>query len=198
MLEEQREAKQIETYYSLAKLHQQENVDSALISLQKGLSLAQQLNLGELIIEGYNALAIHWYYRGQTDSGLVWVQKSLKILPDTPSLARGTSYSHYGLLLAQQGRYEDATLWHLQALKESETLGDSAGVVRSQHNLGRVYGFLGDIDQAVNWYKKALELSQLLGQESHSAKILGNLGQIMLNAGRLEEAFSYQTQSLSI
>ena len=52
LLEEQREAKQIETYYSLAKLHQQENVDSALISLQKGLSLAQQRNLGEVIIDG--------------------------------------------------------------------------------------------------------------------------------------------------
>ncbi|MEZ4773720.1 MAG: sensor histidine kinase [Bacteroidia bacterium] len=189
---------QVDTYLTLAESWQKTDVDSSYFFLTKAYDLAFESGQQEVLAKINNARAIHWFFRGETDSAQVYITFAMEQASDQPSLIRVTTYSHYGLILAQQGQYNAAAQWHIKALEDATTLGDSLSMIRAQNNLGRVYQALDDIDHAMNWYNHALRLSKSLGADAHSAKILGNMGQIMLTENRLEEAYRYQKDALQI
>ncbi|MGH3673724.1 MAG: tetratricopeptide repeat protein, partial [Pseudonocardiaceae bacterium] len=103
-----------------------------------------------------------------------------------------------GLIHWQQGRYQQATEHHQQALAICRKTGDRIGEALALNGLGFVHWQQGRYQQATEHYEKALMIGRETGSRSGEATALNGLGFVHGRQGRYQQATEHHQQALTI
>ncbi len=93
---------------------------------------------------------------------------------------------------------DSALLLYERALKLSEQLNYTRGVISYYSNSTYVYNLLGNYDTALTLNLKAVDIARNFGDPERLAACLGNLGSTYLNMGQYEKALQYQLQIIPL
>lgn len=144
------------------------------------------------------ALWRFWAMRGDLHEGRARLQNALLRSPDSRSRFRAKALNGLGVLLLQQGDYQQARENIEEALLIRKALQDDWGVADSLNNLGHVYRGRGDHAEAEKYYRESLSVCQQIDDQWGIAATLSNLGMLARNQGRNAEALRHFEQSLSL
>jgi tetratricopeptide (TPR) repeat protein len=123
-------------------------------------------------------------------------RKAARQISDPSAEAR--ALTSLGLGYFWQGRYQQATEHHQQALALYRELGDRVGEAGVLTRLGLVYQQQGSHQQATVLHQQALTLFREIGHQDGEANVLDDLGVAYWHQGRYEEAAEHLEQALSL
>ncbi len=110
--------------------------------------------------------------------------------------AEAATLTAMGSIFRAQGRYQQATGQHRQALVLYRKAEDRTGEARTLHNLGLVEKQQGDYPRAAEHHQQALALFEETGNRTGQAMALNSLGNIALDLHRYEDAVTQLQQAL--
>ncbi len=171
--------------------------DSSLVYLNRGLKISNEINNQFLRQVGFNFLADHWYYTGSLSQALNNIKLAQNINVNSPKIQTKTNII-LGKILFEQGKHKEASSAYIDALKSAEISLDTTNLIIANTNLANVYRYLGQEKEALARYQKSLKMSRLTKNLSYEASNLGNIGLIYRNQGNSEKALEYYKQSLDI
>jgi two-component system NarL family sensor kinase len=93
---------------------------------------------------------------------------------------------------------DTALLLYEQALKLSEQINYTQGVIRYYTNATYVYNLKGMYDTALMLNLKSVEIARAFGDPERLAACLGNVGSAYMSMGQHEKALEYQLQIIPI
>jgi tetratricopeptide (TPR) repeat protein len=106
--------------------------------------------------------------------------------PGVRALYEGEANSHYGAILAMQGRLDEARQRFETALRHNP------GSVNAHGNLGKVYAMTGRTDEAIEQFRLVLELAP------DDARTICNLAEALAVRGDQEEADGWFARGLEV
>jgi tetratricopeptide (TPR) repeat protein len=110
------------------------------------------------------------------------------------------SINNMGLLLKNQGKYEEALSYYTEALEGlRRVVGDEhPSTLSSINNMGILLKNQGKYEEALPYYTEALETRRrVLGDEHPSTlRSINNMGVVLNQLGKHEEALPYYTEAL--
>ena len=170
-------------YYFMAMAYnQQDNIDDALVTIRRGVTVANVQTNKELVSDLYGLMGEMYHEKGMDkeafaayDSCLIWnsenigclnnyayylsltgngLQKAEQMSYKTVKAEpdNGTYLDTYAWILFMQGRYEEAKIYIEQALKNYKT--PSADVIE---HAGDIFWKCGDRNAAVEYWKQAVD-----------------------------------------
>jgi tetratricopeptide (TPR) repeat protein len=101
--------------------------------------------------------------------------------------------AHYSL-----GHYQEAIMFHQQALNIEREIGNKQGEANVLGNLGNSYDSLGQYQQAINFHQQSLSIEREIGNKQGEANSLGSLGIVFSSIGQYKESIIFYKQSLEI
>ncbi|MFY0602751.1 MAG: sensor histidine kinase [Flavobacteriaceae bacterium] len=164
-------------------------------SLLFGLNSAK---LSKEKVDYLNELA--WEYRIiDIDKGLSYAEQANQ-LSDSISYNNGyvTSLNRKGVLLLNNGSYNQAISLYDTILKIETTTKNIYGIARAQNQLGILYKKIGNLNTSIDFYNSSLKNFESLNKEKLVAKIANNLGSLYKDMGDAEKAMLNYTKSLKI
>ncbi len=106
--------------------------------------------------------------------------------------------TNIGVVLTDNGEYEDALQSHLKSLEIFETLKDKEGIAAASINLGVIHHDRGEIQLAIEKYRRALEITEELGNAAGTSYAMNNLGLIYTVSGDYKSAIETLQKSLAL
>jgi predicted ATPase/DNA-binding SARP family transcriptional activator/Tfp pilus assembly protein PilF len=129
----------------------------------------------------------YWYLSGHGREGIEALSAALA--EDGHDEAAAALARHgLGVLLWQQGRFEEARREHEAVLEARRRMGDDAGTAASLNNLALVASDSGDYRTARGLYEEALRVRRRLGEPYGLANALSNYGLALYEEGDLAGA----------
>jgi|GEM_PF-3896006 len=107
-------------------------------------------------------------------------------------------YNYLGILAANQGDYENARKFFEVALSQAQALGDIAGQIDVQMNLGRLARLQGDSEASLAHYEKAFALAHEARFPDDAAQALEGMAVTYAAMGDYGIALEILKQSLEI
>jgi len=117
------------------------------------------------------------------------------------SLALADARNNLGVVLSNQGRFDEARALQKQSLATRRAHGaDGEAVASSLHNLGFLEHRAGRGEAALPYYREALALKTRLLGEAHvsTVRTLANLGTALMELQRLDEALPVLGRALAL
>ncbi|MDQ3765296.1 MAG: tetratricopeptide repeat protein [Actinomycetota bacterium] len=112
--------------------------------------------------------------------------------------AEARALTNLGLVYFWQGRYQQATEHHQQALALCRETGDRAGEADALTRLGLVYQQQGSYQQATEHHQQALTLFREIGHRDGEANVLDDIGVAYWHQGRYGQAAEHLEQALAL
>ena len=112
--------------------------------------------------------------------------------------AEATALTNLGNIDWQQGRYQQATDHHQQAIALFREAGDQIGEARALGNLGGIDWQEGRYQQATDHQQQAIALFREAGDRTGEARALSNLGGVAERMGRYQQAADHLQQALAL
>lgn len=175
------------------------NPQPALEYLNRGLTLAIQLENEEEKAAILQAMGISYLRLGKQDEALSNVQQSLEIkqrLADKRGIA--ASFNAMAEIHANMGKRGQALKEYQEALRLRREIGDKKGAGDTLIDLGTFYNYGGQYDEALGHFKESLQIQRELGSESNQGLCLNNIGTLYLSKGDFENALTYFQQALQL
>jgi signal transduction histidine kinase len=124
-------------------------------------------------------------------------RKTASTLGDKRGLAR--AYAILALIHNQQGNYENAVQFYLEALNIDEELDDNKQhKATTLNDLGKTYANRSNYRQAIEQYQKAREIFTLIGNKVKLAETLTNIAGLYAEQGDIANALQYYNQLIRI
>jgi DNA-binding CsgD family transcriptional regulator/tetratricopeptide (TPR) repeat protein len=130
--------------------------------------------------------------------GRRWLEAVLHRDCRTDTAARAKALTEAGTCAWHQADYEQATIFHTEALELYQELGDERGVAFALICLGCQDVEQGDYERAEPTFEKALSLCRKLGDKVTTAYALSNLGEVARHRGEYERGRALVTESLCV
>ena len=137
-----------------------------------------------------------WSFRGLAHTGRDTIMRALSAAPDAPAAWRARALLAGAWLAAEQGDYDQADRWALEALQLFRALGDTRHVGESLHALGWSAEGRGDPEQAVRYFEDSYRALAKLSDESLQLDTVISLAKRLALHGELDEAQRLYTQAL--
>jgi two-component system, sensor histidine kinase PdtaS len=179
-------------YANRSKTIYQNNLDSALILMNKALAIAKQNNYESSTCDYTKSIGIFYYHYPNyylAIENLKQAQVGYKKRKDTENEA--DALLHIGLCHHEIGNFNLALDAYYQSLKLFESTNDSLGIGRSLNNLGTSLEALGENQSAINLYKKALHFKRKSNDIEGVANVYINIGNIYMKANEDDSATYY-------
>ncbi len=129
------------------------------------------------------ALWRFWFIRGNTEEGLVWLERALQACPSAPVALRSAALGSAGNLAQNRKDLDRARHLHEQALTLRRSEGDKWGIAASLCGLGLVSKTEGDLEGARRLFEEGLALFREVGDERNSSLTLANLASTAIAQG---------------
>jgi eukaryotic-like serine/threonine-protein kinase len=179
--------------------YQQENTQAALEPLNKGLSLAVQVDNQELKALILQALGITYRLMNKPDEAIKSIQDSMEI---TRKLGMkrllANSFSELAMNQITIGKPEAAKANFNQALQILHEIGIKKDYGDILINRGVFYQTSGDYDKALQDYKEALQIQRDTNDVNYQALCLSNIGDVYFAKYDTDNALIYYQQSLQL
>jgi len=175
------------------------NPQAALDPLNKGLSLAVQLDAQELKALILQSMGISYRIMNKPDDAMRNYQDAMAI-NQRLGLKRALASNLVEMAVVQntQGKVEAALSDYNQALQLQREIGMKKEVGDTLIDMGVVYESKGDYDKALQNYKESLQIQRDAGDENYQALCLSNIGGVYLAKGDSDNALTYLQQALQL
>lgn len=175
------------------------NPQAALEPLNKGLSLAIQVDVPELKALILQSMGISYRLMNKLDEAVRNYQEAMAI-NQRLGLKRALASNLVEMAVVQntQGKSDNALADYKQALQLQREIGMKKEVGDTLIDMGVVYEAKGDYDQALQNYKESLQIQRDAGDENYQALCLNNIGGVYLGKGDTDNALTYLQQALQL
>ena len=143
------------------------------------------LNIGEI-----------YFNKGMYDSALTFFKTSIKMYQGTADAAVALSY--VGEIYAERNDFENAFIYHNQAVEVTEKLGAQQYLAQSLLSLAKTQRKKGDLLKAIEIYKKAQKISEEIKARQEIKKSYESLAECYAEVGDFKNAYAYKTLLISI
>jgi predicted ATPase len=144
-----------------------------------------------------HALWRFWQTRGYLSEGIAWLERALALAP-AEGAETARALNALGVLVAAQGRYEDAIALHERASQLFERLGETRGLAWSTNNLALVHTSVGNSEVASELLSRSLGLAREIDEHLLVASCLINLGNIAFYATAYDRAERLEAEGLRL
>ena len=164
-------------------------VDEAYQELTKAFPIMEEL--GDPLREGilFNALALHYYDKYETENAIDYAQRAEKLLKNYGGwFYYSNTLGLLGIIALRTGNYEAAISYLLKSKSLRIESGDHPGVLRVESNIAITQIVLGQFEEA------ELKLSNILAERLSAGYKLGiafsylNLGRVKFYSGEESDA----------
>jgi tetratricopeptide (TPR) repeat protein/predicted Ser/Thr protein kinase len=175
------------------------NPEAALDPLNKGLSLAVQMDAQELKALILQSLGISYRMINKPDDAMRSYQEAMAINRRL-GLKRALASNLVEMAVVQnnQGKADIALSNYNQALQLQREIGMKKEVGDTLIDMGVVYQAKGDYDKALQNYKESLTIQRDTSDENYQALCLNNIGGVYLGKGDTDNALTYLQQALQL
>ncbi|HEX3819282.1 MAG TPA: tetratricopeptide repeat protein, partial [Candidatus Sulfotelmatobacter sp.] len=175
------------------------NPQAAFEPLNKGLSLAVQVDVPELKALILQSMGISYRLMNKPEEAMRNYQESMAI-NQRLGLKRALASNLVELAVVQntQGKVDAALSDYTQALQLQRDIGMKKEVGDTLIDMGVVYESKGDYDKALQNYKESLQIQRDAGDENYQALSLNNIGVVYLAKGDSDNALTYLQQALQL
>lgn len=159
--------------------------------LLEGISILEELDSTDLIIESYNNLGRLFWLNAAPDKSIAAVNKVLELALASNNLYWvGNAYGNLSQTLLLQKQYEKALVYELKALDVFISQKDTLLIFNSHGNLGEIYYHLDRFDEALESIKKAMTYRRI--DESYfvyvDAYVQSTLAFLLARQGKYDSA----------
>jgi eukaryotic-like serine/threonine-protein kinase len=172
---------------------------AALEPLNKGLSLAVQMDLQELKGLILQSIGISYRLMNKPDDAMRSYQEAMA-LNRRLGLKRNLAGNlvEMAVIESSQGKPDSALASYNQALGLQRDIGMKKEVGDTLNDMGVVYQSKGDYDKALQEYKESLQIQRDTGDQNYEALSLNNIGGVYLGKGDTDNALTYLQQALQL
>lgn len=161
------------------------------------------------LIKLMNQWSIGWRKKGRLDTAYVLAKRAFdisKLLSNSsdPSVKKmalremSTSYSNFGNIADDEGKYAEALQHFLIGLNLKEQIGDEEGQAAALNNAALILTKMGDHKKAFEYFFKAVELNKRLNFLYLLTKNYNNIGNLYFGEENYKLALEYYEKSLEI
>ena len=175
------------------------NPQAALEPLNKGLSLAVQVDAQELKGLILQSMGISYRLLNKPEEATRNYQDSMAI-NQRLGLKRALASNLVEMAVVQntQGKVDAALADYNQALQLQREIGMKKEVGDTLIDMGVVYQSKGDYDDALQNFKESLQIQRDTGDENYQGLCLNNIGSVYLEKGDTDNALTYLQQALQV
>lgn len=184
--------KSAETFYSLAKFHDQnDDIEKSNSMLEKTIALAEKTKDKKLLGQALNYLASNYSYQGNSDQSILIFRKAF----DTFSQIKDSSKMskvliNLGSEYVEKGNVKKALETELLALKIKESCKDSSQIAYYYEQIAEIYFSMKNFEKWKEFVMTAHRLAQNPNYTSFltTIKILNELAEVNRRESRIYEA----------
>lgn len=190
---------QIELLQQLSEESRNKYPNRAQEYAQKALYLAEQEGDSLNVAQSLKLLGECFFQLGENDRALMnFVRSSIifRSISEMNELAR--IRNRIGSVYRVMGMFDEALTYHLQALREADSLQDSTEIGFSLIYSGIIYRNIGDDKKALDNYQKAFNISRLIQDDNMEAIALNSMGTVYWYQDKLYKSLSYYEEALAI
>ena len=175
------------------------NPQAALEPLNKGLSLAVQMDAQELKALILQSMGISYRLMDKPDDAMRNYQDAMAINRRL-GLKRNLAGNLVEMAMVQntQGKADAALADYNEALRLQREIGMKKEAGDTLIDVGVAYESKGDYDKALQNYKESLQIQRDAGDENNQALCLNNIGGVYLEKGDNDNALTYLQQALQL
>jgi predicted ATPase/class 3 adenylate cyclase len=144
------------------------------------------------------ALARFWEKRSYFSEGSSWLEAALRLSDHAAGGVRAKALSEAGTFAWHRGDYEQATVFHGEALELYRELGEEGNAAFALLCLGVQDLEQGEQDRARPFFEEALSLSRELGDKRTIVYALHNLAEVARHTGKYEQARTLGMEAVSV
>ena len=153
---------------------------------------------GDRALRLASALRRYWQIHGHLAEGRRLLEAALAATPDGDPDERAKAVNGLGILVAQQGDFEEAALLFANSLELARTLDNPQRIANALSNLGNVRLYQGRLDEARTEYAEAAEVWRRAGDRHGIVTSSQNLANLELVAGHLDAAFARFDETIAL
>lgn len=173
--------------------------DSALLTGQQALGIAQGLDDPNALGDAHNSLGWLAVVQGRTDSAEAHLQKALSIFERIGDPAKTSkTLVNMGWLAQKQGMDVLALKYFIRALHDAETAQDSVSLAAIDFSLGVVYRNAGDHQQALEHFERSMRTEQALGRRAKVGNCLTSIANLQIVTGDTASALRNYDQAAEL
>ena len=175
------------------------NPQAALDPLNKGLSLAVQVDAQELKALILQSMGISYRLMNKPDEAMRNYQEAMAINQKLGlKRALASNLAEMAVVQNSQGKADAALADYQQALQLQHEIGMKKELGSTLIDMGVVYESKGDYDKALENYKESLQIQRDAGDENYQALCLNNIGGVYMGKGDSDNALIYLQQALQL
>jgi len=152
------EKQKMQHFLHIGYLSQNFDLDTSILYLTKGISLAKKLKDDEMLIEFYAILGINFCFKGDADTAFHYFNQLKELAIKHGKKDKELSATLLtGYAYAKQGNFHTALDFYLKGLKiyENEGWTKEHGYVSNLANISEINRRLGNTETAIYYLKKA-------------------------------------------
>ena len=153
---------------------------------------------GERALRLASALRRYWQIHGHLAEGRRLLEAALAATPAGDPDERAKAVNGLGILVAQQGDFEEAALLFADSLELARTLDNPQRIANALSNRGNVRLYQGRLDEARTEYAEAAEVWRHAGDRHGIVTSSQNLANLELVAGHLDAAFARFDETIEL
>lgn len=165
------------------------DIDSLMYFMNLGLALPNKNNYREIYGELLKKKGVGFFYRGTTDSALVYFKNSLtqyELLKDSFEVIK--ALNNIGGIQLKLQNYKDAISYFYKCLKYDEAKKDSVSIATDYNNIALVFADKKDFKSSLIYYNKALKIREAFSDSIGVARLYVNIANIYIDQQKHNEA----------
>jgi len=175
------------------------NLDESAAHFEEGLRVARKL--GDRVQEyrclGGQATVFHLF--GSVKEAEERYKLALTAMQGSDSHIRaGRVLGNYALLVADQGRWDEASALYADSIAVARKVGDSSHELNSLYNLGNLHLHMGQMDKALQAYEQVLSALKGSKRSRMNGVVFTTLSIVYHQMGKPDEALSYTNRAYEI
>lgn len=186
----------IEILQKLSTLYLNESSQKAFKTAFQAYHYATFTNNSSILSDSYFTLGILHFKTSDFDSAKIYLNKALKTSVTNAQTAE--ILDNLGTIYKDLSSYDSSLLFHNQALRLQQVLGNRDAVAVCYKNIGNVYMQMAKYEDALDYYKLSMEEYELSDDKKSAASLCNNISSAYVGMNRYADALSYLTKAVDI
>ncbi len=181
----------------LAKSYLNNYPDSIYYYANKANILAKKINFNSGLAESNRHLGTYFYFNGDVEKSLAYLDSSLTIFKKEGNLRGEMSvYNNLGLVQKNIGDFKNAIKNYNLALSGNRSLNDSTAMLNNLINFANANSSIGKYELAEDYFAEALTIGTAINNASEIANIYSGFGILEERKGNFEKAIKLHQQAI--
>lgn len=195
-LEKARGDSKIELMVELSNLYMTDSPQKAIETAHKAYYYATYTDNSSLLSNTYCNLGRLHFQTSSFDSANYYLRLALKTCETNEQSAE--ILDNLGVLYKDLSNYDSALVFHNQALRLQQTLGNRDEVATCYKNIGNVYMQMAKYEDALEYYNLSLEQRKLDDNQKAIALLYNSMSSAFVGLRKYSDALHYLNQAVEI